>query len=368
MNLKIAYLMHIDWDWIKQRPHFIYEELSKYFEVDLFFVHKFYDRQKKTNIRNVHSKSSKVNRIRKMPFSGRFKSMQWIERTINSRIIHSFNDYDIIWITSPLILDFIPLEQFHNKTVIYDCMDDFFGFYNSPKRRVKMQSIETALIQRADVIITSSAYLKHKLISFYQGSVKAVPIVINNGISLAMIQADKYLTKGESLVCVTNFLNLMYIGTIGEWIDFELILSVLDQIHDVMFIMIGPVITKVPKHPRINYIGIVEHDKIDKYALNANAFIMPFKLNELVRSVDPVKIYEYIHFHKPIIAIDYGEMHKFSTFVNLYSNETEFLELILELQNENHIMYSESDALNFLNANTWDIRCEQIKTVLERGY
>ena len=40
--------------------------------------------------------------------------------------------------------------------------------------------------------------------------------------------------------------------------------------------------------------------------------IMPFKLNELVKSVDPVKLYEYINYNKPIISIFYQEIKRYS--------------------------------------------------------
>ena len=34
---KILYLMHVPWGWIKQRPHFIAENLSKYYKVNVFY-------------------------------------------------------------------------------------------------------------------------------------------------------------------------------------------------------------------------------------------------------------------------------------------------------------------------------------------
>ena len=34
---KIVYLMHVDWNWIKQRPHFIAGELSHFYDVEIFY-------------------------------------------------------------------------------------------------------------------------------------------------------------------------------------------------------------------------------------------------------------------------------------------------------------------------------------------
>src|SRR2546422_1689702 len=36
-RLRILYAMHVDWRWIKQRPHFLAEELSKDYEVLVLF-------------------------------------------------------------------------------------------------------------------------------------------------------------------------------------------------------------------------------------------------------------------------------------------------------------------------------------------
>ena len=33
---RILYFMHVDWNWIKQRPHFLAEGLSQHFKVDVW--------------------------------------------------------------------------------------------------------------------------------------------------------------------------------------------------------------------------------------------------------------------------------------------------------------------------------------------
>src|SRR5690349_18391814 len=120
--------MHVDWDWIKQRPHFLYEELTKIYEVELYFIHKVID-SKAHYVRNTKA-SNGARKIKKIPFSGRFPILRLIERLLNRRLIKSVTLYDVVWITSPLLLDFIPAEIIKRKIVVYDCMDDFLGFYS----------------------------------------------------------------------------------------------------------------------------------------------------------------------------------------------------------------------------------------------
>lgn len=124
---KMAYLMHVDWDWIKQRPHFLYEELTRYYSVDLFYIDKMYGSEagRNRNSRDVFSES-KVRTLKKLPLSGKFKGLRTIEWVMNRSIHQSLNQYDYIWVTSPLLLDFVSLDHLEDKVVIYDCMDDFW--------------------------------------------------------------------------------------------------------------------------------------------------------------------------------------------------------------------------------------------------
>ncbi|MGG4394309.1 hypothetical protein ABEX25_08335 [Paenibacillus thiaminolyticus] len=362
---RMAYLMHVDWNWIKQRPHFLYEELTKHYCVDLIYINKLYDKQKKkiNNSRNVYSDST-VDTLNKLPLSGRSGFLKRIERLINRKSINLLSRYEYIWITSPIILEFVSLDLFPGKTVIYDCMDDFLGFYNNPKEIERFRSLEITLVQRADIVFSSSTYLKNKMVSSYQDYLRASPIVINNGISSALCE-QRSVAAINKQVSKKNKLELIYIGTIDKWIDFELIINILNQIPNVVFTMIGPVNTKIPSHSRLYFVGVVEHNKLANYANEADALVMPFKLNELTRAVDPVKIYEYIHFNKPIFAINYEEMHKFQPFVSLYSDEAELYRLVMHLQSGSFKMYSEDEAQKFLSKSTWEVRCKQIVDVLK---
>lgn len=361
---KMAYLMHVDWDWIKQRPHFLYEELTRYYSVDLFYIDKIYDEHSggNRNSRNVHSKSA-LHTLKKLPLSGRFPALRQVERLLNWKVIQSLDQYEYIWITSPLLLDFISLELLNEKKVIYDCMDDFLGFYPGFNVLDRFRELEIRLVKRADLVITSSEYLKNKMVKSYGEYMKSDPIVLNNGISTSLLKDDGAVA--EENTPSSNLLNLMYIGTIGAWMDFDILLCLLDRLPDCVLTLVGPVETMVPSHPRIRCAGTVKHDELADYARKADVLIMPFVLNELVRAVDPVKIYEYISFGKPIVAIDYDEMHKFLPFVHLYSSENELISSITQVREGNLAVHDREQAMKFLKASTWEERGKRIVRILE---
>ncbi|MEC0258401.1 glycosyltransferase family protein [Paenibacillus lautus] len=245
-------------------------------------------------------------------------------------------------------------------------MDDFLGFFSGFDGIRRLKQLEVGLMKRADVVFTSSSYLREKMKSIYRFELKDPPNLVNNGISSTLFERGGNGNFGNIGVLKTGgFLNIMYMGTVGEWIDFDIIINILREKPNVKFTIIGPIDTKVPRHSRINYVGPVEHNQLPDYALLADALIMPFRLNELVRSVDPVKIYEYIFFQKPVFAINYKEMHKFLPFVTLYSNKEELLQLVEDLQDGKAEVHSKAEIITFLKQNTWDVRCKQIVSILE---
>ena len=94
---KIIYLMHVSWGWIKQRPHFIAEELAKKYNVEVFFWTGF-NRSNLTN--NLNEKLTTISIIR-LP-GNRYKVIRYINNLIVSHFFKSrVNKEDILWVTHP---------------------------------------------------------------------------------------------------------------------------------------------------------------------------------------------------------------------------------------------------------------------------
>lgn len=154
---------------------------------------------------------------------------------------------------------------------------------------------------------------------------------------------------------------------VSEWFDFEALSYTLKYIKNIEYHIIGPVDIDLPKlSEKIKFYGPVNHDELYSYAKNFDCLIMPFKLSELIYSVDPVKLYEYVNFNKPILAVYYPEIKRFSPFVDFYSDKEE-LKIKIEdmIQEDFKKKYSNSERLEFLKNNTWNIRIKKIMQNLE---
>lgn len=361
MERKLAFLMHIDWKWIKQRPHFLAEKLSHFYKLDLYYTHNLRVRGLVDN--QPDKKINDLTSFKKIPFSSRFPALQKLEKIYNFRGVRKINSdkYHIVWITSPIILQFIDMDRLQGAKIIYDCMDDVLAFPQSQHSKSNLFQLEQVLLKRTDILFVSSKQLQ-KVMS-ERGYNKQIKI-INNAFEYNPLDS-----VGRIQVSPTNqYFNIVYFGTISKWFDFDLIFNLLSMFANIKFTIIGPSEIPIPKHERITFTGSVKHEDLRCYAAEANAFIMPFIINDLILSVDPVKVYEYLSYLKPTFVVKYQETLKFASYAYLYENVDDLRRKLADVMKCPGCFKPDSNKTRaFLQSNTWNVRGEQIVQILENA-
>lgn len=352
--MKILYLMHVDWNWIKQRPHFIAEELGKNgFDVDVFFI----PYQKKFLVDNVAENVSlkPIKQLRGRRFSIIRKMNSLLYRNIVKNALKT-KDYDYIYITHPSMY-----VSHLNKKIIYDCMDDNAAFSMSDKKRKSILKTEKELIKNADIVLFSAEYLSKTVIERI-GFVPRNYKIINNAIKLPdlSISEKQIIEKKRN----DNNLVITYIGTVSNWFDLELLRNV-QKIYsekNIIYNLYGPVDYNAD-FTGFNLKGPVPHERIFDAMLESDILIMPFVLNDLIKSVNPVKLYEYIYSGKPVISIEYAETMKFSNYIYLYKpgDTDSFINCLKEIATNNYEgKMPLNSAQKFVCDNTWTERGNEI--------
>ncbi|MCD7973500.1 MAG: hypothetical protein LUG18_12735 [Candidatus Azobacteroides sp.] len=361
---KILYFTHVPWNWIKQRPQFIAEELSSKYHVDIF--------QEKPYVSNLVSNSVsalKVVTLFRLPMN-RITFIRKINSLLNAIQLKSkINHYDYIWLTSPTLYNSIKKVVPGDKKIIYDCMDDILAFpaiENDKSWKKEIEKSEKELLTRAAYVFCTSENLKEKIKRRYSLEKENI-IVSNNAINL--YDEEKMgpdIPPDIEKVLNRNDKNLTYIGTISQWFDFELILKTLKRHPKLEIYLFGPKEVDIPSHERLIYFGPVPHELVYKIMEKTGVLIMPFILNELILSVNPVKIYEYIYCQKITIARKYGETLKFNNYIYLYENDDEFLNLVEKYcKDELNLKQAVESYKSFGIENTWKNRVNQMFSVLE---
>lgn len=356
MKKKILYLMHVDWHWIKQRPHFLAEELSANFDVLVAYPH---------NNRRSNLVRNKTNLFRvsmwSLPFS-RFKAISFINTCIKSLyfwgLILIYRP-SVVWFTFPTLLPQMGLRLLKNKVIVYDCMDDAPEFKSSDIQRQHILYKERELLGCADIVLVTSENLRNKLLE--RGAPAHTLALVRNAFGGAIYDETSSIFVSDK---PQDVFKILYIGAISDYLDFEVLLHCINSIEGVEFHFFGPVTVDVPAHARLIFYGAVEHVRLAARVQQFDCFVMPFILNELVQGVDPVKLYEYINFNKNIICPYYTEIDRFSEFVLFYKNRDEFVAAIRTLSNNNELKYNSIQRRLFLENNSWAVRAAKTTKLL----
>jgi teichuronic acid biosynthesis glycosyltransferase TuaH len=351
--------MHTDWHWINQRPHFIASYLSK--ENFIFLTYPL-SRNRKNLVKSIKAKFPKIPLIL-IPGWKSNQLIAWANILIGRLyylLLIKITKPDFIWLTSPEFEKFLP-KKTNCEKIIYDCMDDIIEFKTNAGHKSRLLIEEKDLLTRASLVICSSESLKEKLSSRYE--INKNYIIIRNALHINSIWIEKSKKKSKSPV-------FGYIGTISEWIDWQLIIDILNFFEVIEIHLVGPIESEfgtILNHPRLKVLSPVPHSQLYEVANSFDALIMPFKTTELVKSVDPVKFYEYIYFNKPIISITYPEVQRFEPFIYFYTSEIEMISIINNLISNNfRTKYSATMRSDFINQNTWQQRADKIQLILNK--
>lgn len=351
---KVLYIMGIDWRWIYQRPQIVAEYLSKDYAVTVAYPVKVWDRNV---IQNAERETADIRKIKlwTLPFQRKSKLIGRIANVYQRIRLKNYQQYEYIYITYPIAIEYIPED--YRGLIIYDCIDEHEQMCPNIDMCRKVAKDEEILLQRSDVVIVSSQNLLQKKAKICSKKIN----LVRNGTDFAKIYEVK-----EAIIKNTYMIG--YVGTIAEWFDFKLIGNSVRKHEELEYHLVGPCNTfSQEKSKKIIYDGVIEHTKLQLHVKDFDCMIMPFIVNETVKAVDPVKLYEYIAFGKCIVSVYYDELEYFEAFVYFYRTEEEYDTLIRKLIRQGFPpKYDGKQQAEFLDQNSWQDRYQMIHQLIEQ--
>ncbi|MFY0544182.1 glycosyltransferase [Brevibacillus sp. H7] len=310
--MKILYFSTVNWKWIKQRPHFIPYYLSQQgHEVDYLSLNPI----GKTVVQKLNMGRLRVIDSYVLPYSLKFRLIERMNIAyIRSRL--SDKKYDIVILTNPLHHQYIPESIKSDCILVYECMDNMPYFYEGSMRD-RMLSEEQKMLDIADAVITSSDKLRSELQRRSPGKQLKIKTIFN--------ALDKETFGRRPMNIALQEPNLLYIGTIGHWLDWDILNHFAANHPEYTIYLIGPFEMKEKLPTNVVWLGTVPHHEVMDYIYSGNILLLPFRVNELTEAVDPVKLYEYLAMDKPIISAYWPELNKFACDnLKFYRNYSEF--------------------------------------------
>ncbi len=164
-----------------------------------------------------------------------------------------------------------------------------------------------------------------------------------------------------------------YIGAISHWFDFNLVHNIAIKLPDVSFVYIGRIASEYKKVTdqlstihNIYFLGERPYYVLQDYLKYFSLAQIPFKINELVKSVNPIKLYEYLAAGLRVISSPLPEVQLYTkenivvtpSSINQYSA---CIESFLEKDGKNYVDKCQKFALE----HTWSARVEEAMKILQ---
>ena len=276
---------------------------------------------------------------------------------------------DVLWVGHPLLWPLLPASLSARIPVVYDCMDDVVALTPPGVSGDTVQQHEAALVAAAQVILCSSECLRGRLAERYGAEVYARTVLLRNG---GQGGPDRTGTRPasdtvESHPPAQGSLQVGYIGTVGHWFDWASVEASLQALPGLQVHIIGPVEAAHPAldHPRVVAHGPVEHSRLPALVAPLHALLMPFQVNRIVEAVDPVKLYEYLSWGRPVFTSHYAEIDRFAPYVHFYGRGDKLCDGLRALsQGTLSPRASDAQVARFLADNSWDHRGDELEAIL----
>lgn len=126
---------------------------------------------------------------------------------------------------------------------------------------------------------------------------------------------------------------VMYYGALAKWFDYELIKKIAktNKYSIVLFGIKydGSFDENIKDEENIYFMGPRDYKVLKNYAKESDILTIPFLINDITKATSPVKIFEYMALHKPIVITDLQECRQYKS-VLIANNHTDFLKKLDE--------------------------------------
>lgn len=223
--------------------------------------------------------------------------------------------------------------------LIYEYIDhlsaDLAGTKILPKNIIEKYNF---VMSHRDVYTVVTAELLKKDVVSHRGKDKL--IFSSNGVDYNFFQHfdEHYEFEGDFLsILAKGKPIIMYYGALAKWFDYDLLkkIAATDKYSIVLFgIKYDSAYDEnISSEENIYFLGSRDYLVLKNYARYADVLTIPFLINDITKSTSPVKIFEYMALHKPIVTTDLRECRKYKS-VFISKSHSEFLNNIEQALNK----------------------------------
>ncbi len=254
-----------------------------------------------------------------------------------SRLAHWINRWLLAWLFWRLkrqlgikdfqLWTFLPtaepyIGQMGEKLSVYYCIDQWAEF--SEVNADATVVMERNLCTKADLIFATAASLVEPRKALNPNTFLARHGVDHPHFAAARTQPPEPPADARNLTKPI----IGFFGLIHDWVDQDLLIAVARQRRNWTILLIGQAnvdTSEMAKEPNIILVGRKPYSALPAYCAAFDVGIIPFKVNELTRHVNPIKLREYLSAGVPAVSTPLDEVSHYGDLVAVASGADDFV-------------------------------------------
>ncbi len=246
---------------------------------------------------------------------------------------------------------------------IYYIVDDTCEFDYFQKRKEAIFREENETIKHADLVIATSQPLLDRVKPLNRNV-----HLLSHGVDLEVFMVTDEFTIPQDLMSISKPI-VGFVGNISTWVNLELVFEMAALIPEVSFVMVGPVSNSYQRPKgidNVHFLGPKDKKHISSYCKNFDIGIIPFKENKLVKSVNPLKLLEYLAAGLPVVSTPMSAMHGLEDLdVYLESKAEGFKNRIRNILNNKIKTKNRQERVQFARNNSWEFKVKTLVDIID---
>jgi len=267
-----------------------------------------------------------------------------------------------LWLFTPDVPELIG--RLRAERVIYYCVDDFAAFRGFDGALVSR--LERQTLAGADVVIATSRPLYERLARLHANT-HFVPHGVDFEHFAAAATAPPEHVPEELRRLPRPVLG--YLGLIADYVDLELLAAVARQRPDWSIVLVGAVrcsTAALATLPNVHLLGGRPYEKLPRYCRGFDVGLIPFRMNRLTYSANPIKLREYLAAGLPVVSTSLPEVLPYRPAVHSGATADEFIAACLSaLARRTPRDAAARQAL--VRDESWRVRVAQLARIVQDG-
>ena len=236
---------------------------------------------------------------------------------------------------------------------------------NRFNRVAAMRARERELLRSVDLVLTTAAELRDAKVSFNSNS-HCVPhgVDIHHFARAANLETRPAPPFGAIRGPIIGF-----VGQINERLDRELIRLVARAHPEWSIVFVGPILRgldvgSLEALQNVHFLGPAGLDRLPEFLKPMDVCTVPFLVNEHTRTMNPLKVLEYLAAGKPVVSTPLPALRAYGSHVALANGPEAFAAAV------DHALAEDGEAprrsrAEFARRHSWESRLEEICELIE---